>query len=119
MTLLKKALPGNRFTATLNHLQGDWRFLVRLRRYAEFYGAPADVGPWARNYEPRTLVDVEAGYSLNEAVTLVVGAQNALDEYPQETTQDAQNGVGMLYPENSPYGFNGGFYYLRAIWDFN
>ena len=119
VTLLKKALPGNRFTATLNHLQGDWRFLVRLRRYAEFYGAPADVGPWARDYEPRTLVDVEAGYSLNEAVTLVAGAQNALDEYPQETTQAAQDGVGMLYPENSPYGFNGGFYYLRAIWDFN
>ena len=118
VTLLKKALPGNRFTATLNHLQGDWRFLVRLRRYAEFYGAPADVGPWARDYEPRTLVDVEAGYSLSEAVTLVAGAQNALDEYPQETTQAAQDGVGMLYPENSPYGFNGGFYYLRAIWDF-
>ena len=119
VTLLKKALPGNRFTATLNHLQGDWRFLVRLRRYGEFYGAPADVGPWARDYEPRTLVDVEAGYSLSEAVTLVAGAQNALDEYPQETTQAAQDGVGMLYPENSPYGFNGGFYYLRAIWDFN
>ena len=119
VTLLKNALPRNRFTATLNHMQGDWRFLLRLRRYAEFYGAPADVGGWSRTYEPRYLVDLEAGYSVNEALTVVAGAQNALDEYPQETTQAAQDGVGMLYPENSPYGFNGGFYYLRAIWDFD
>ena len=47
-----------------------------------------------------------------------MGTQNALDRYPQETTKAAQDGVGMLYPENSPYGFGGGFYYVRAIWDF-
>ena len=119
VTLLKSALPGNRVSATLNHLQGDWRWLARLRRYAEFYGAPADVGSWARTYEPRFLIDLEAAYSVNESLTVIAGAQNALDEYPQTTTQSAQDGVGMLYPENSPYGFNGGFYYLRATWDFN
>ena len=119
VTLLKSALPGNRVSATLNHLQGDWRWLLRLRRYAEFYGAPADVGSWARTYEPRFLIDLEAAYSVNESLTVIAGAQNALDEYPQTTTQSAQDGVGMLYPENSPYGFNGGFYYLRATWDFN
>ncbi len=119
VNLLKNALPGNRVSATLNHIQGDWRFLGRLRRYGEFYGAPADVAAWSRTYEPRYLVDLEAAYSFNEALTVVVGAQNALDEYPQVTTQAAQDGVGMLYPENSPYGFGGGFYYFRAVWDFD
>ena len=119
VTLLRSALPGNRFSATLNHLQGDWRWLIRVRRYGEFYGAPADVGSWSKDYEARFMVDLEAGYSINESLTVVLGAQNAADEYPEVTTTDAQDGVGMLYPENSPYGFNGGFYYLRAIWDFN
>ena len=117
--LLRSALPGNRFSATLNHLQGDWRWLLRVRRYGEFYGAPADVAGWSKDYEARFMVDLEAGYTINESVTVVLGAQNAADEYPDETTQGAQDNVGMLYPENSPYGFNGGFYYLRAIWDFN
>ena len=117
--LLRGALPGNRFSATLNHLQGDWRWLLRVRRYGEFYGAPADVAGWSKDYEARFMVDLEAGYTINESVTVVLGAQNAADEYPDETTQGAQDGVGMLYPENSPYGFNGGFYYLRAIWDFD
>ena len=118
VNLLKNALPKNRVSATLNHVQGDWRWMARLRRYGEFYGAPADVGAWARTYEARYLVDLELAYAVNESVTVVLGAENALNEYPQETTQAAQDGVGMLYPENSPYGFNGGFYYLRATWDF-
>ena len=119
VTQLKSALPGNRLSATLTHTAGDWRFLGRVRRYGEFYGAPANVEPWASVFEPKWLVDAEVGYTINHATTLVLGAQNLLDEYPQKTSQAAQDGVGMLYPENSPYGFNGGFYYLRAIWDFN
>ena len=116
---LNGGLPHNRVSLSLSHLTGDWRFLARVRRYGEFYGRPADVADWERTYEPRFLVDAEAAYSVNEAITLVAGAENLLDEYPQQATQGAQDGVGMLYPENSPYGFNGGFYYLRAIWDFN
>ena len=118
VTQLEMALPRSRFSATLNHMDGDWRFLARLRRYGEFTGFPADVGAWRRDYEGRFFVDVEAAYTM-DALTLVAGAQNLLDEYPEETAQGAQDGVGMLYPENSPYGFGGGFFYLRAVWDFD
>ena len=119
VTQLEQALPRTRLSATVNHAEESWRLLARLRRYGEFTGFPADVGAWRRDYEPRYFVDVEFGYSLSDALTLVAGVQNLLDEYPEETTQGAQDGVGMLYPENSPYGFGGGFYYFRAIWDFN
>ena len=119
VTQLKSGLPGNRISATVNHLIGDWRFLGRFRRYGEFTSYPADVGPWRRDHEPRWFLDAEVAYSFSDALTVVAGAQNLLDEYPQKSTEGAQDGVGMLYPENSPYGFNGGFYYLRAIWDFN
>ena len=119
VTQLKKALPRNRVSATVNHVTGDWRFLGRFRRYGEFTSFPADVGPWRQDHEPRWFLDAEVAYSFSDALTVVAGAQNLLDEYPQESSQGAQEGVGMLYPENSPYGFNGGFYYFRAIWDFN
>ena len=119
VTQLKSGLPGNRVSATVNHLIGDWRFLGRFRRYGEFTSFPADVGSWRRDHESRWFLDAEVAYSFSDALTVVAGAQNLLDEYPQESTEDAQDGVGMLYPENSPYGFGGGFYYLRAVWDFN
>ena len=123
---IENALPTNRISASLNHAAGQWRFLGRVTRYGEFYGAPANQSllssppgaPWDSDYESRWLVDAEVAYSFSDKFTAVLGVQNLLDEYPQTTSQGAQDGVGMLYPENSPYGFNGGFYYLRAAWDF-
>ena len=116
---LKNTTPGNRMSLTANHTQGPWRFMGRYRRYGEFYGAPANAGSWSSTFDARWFLDAEAAYTVGNGLTFVVGGQNLLDEYPEETSQPAQDGVGMLYPENSPYGFNGAFYYLRAIWDFN
>ena len=124
---LKNTLPGNRMSFTANHTQGPWRFMGRYRRYGEFYGAPANQSalssppgaPWDSTYDARWFLDAEAAYTVGDGLTFVVGGQNLLDEYPEETSDGAQGGVGMLYPENSPYGFNGAFYYFRAIWDFN
>ena len=116
---LKNTMPSNRISLTANHVQGPWRFMGRYRRYGEFYGAPANVQPWASTYDARWFLDAEAAFTVGNGLTFVVGGQNLLDEYPEETSQSAQDGVGMLYPENSPYGFNGAFYYFRAIWDFN
>ena len=116
---LMSAMPSNRVSASLDHVREDWRFLARFTRYGEFFGAPANAEGWASTYESRWFLDAEAAYDVTDALTVVLGAQNLLDKYPQKTIQAAQDGVGMLYPENSPYGFNGGFYYLRAIWNFN
>ena len=116
---LKNTLPNNRVSLTVNHTQGPWRFMGRYRRYGEFYGAPANQQPWGSTYDARWFLDGEAAYTLDNGLTFVVGGQNLLDEYPEETSQPSQDFVGMLYPENSPYGFGGAFYYLRAIWDFD
>ena len=124
---LKNTLPGSRMSLTANHTQGPWRFMGRYRHYGEFYGAPANQSalssppgaPWDSTYDARWFLDAEAAFEVGNGLTFVVGGQNLLDEYPEETSEGAQGGVGMLYPENSPYGFNGAFYYFRAIWDFN
>ena len=119
---LSRALPRNRFTASLTHVEGAWSFLARLRHYGEFTGYPADQLDWGRDglrvdhYEARFFLDTEVGYTMSDQFRVLFGARNILDHYPQETTKAAQDGVGMLYPENSPYGFGGGFFYLRAIW---
>ena len=114
---LEGALPETRFSVTFNHVQGDWRLLARARYYGEFYVAQADVSSWGYYPEPRWFADFEVARSF-DAFTLVGGAQNAFDEYPEKNHPGAVAGVGAQYPEGSPYGFNGGFYYLRAIVNF-
>ena len=58
------------------------------------------------------------GYSIGDHSEVVLGGQNIFDTYP-EANPGAAAGVGNLYSQFSPFGFNGGFYYLRYKYMFN
>ncbi len=112
---LEKALPDFRLTLSATHNMGPWRILLpRLRYYDDFIEYHADSFYITPN--ARLLVDAEVEYAFNSGVSLAVGAQNLFDAYPEK---NSYSGVtGALYPESSPYGFNGGFYYLKAAYTF-
>ena len=122
---LEEKLPQFRFTLTADHSYGPWRLLTRLHFFDDFRSYPADVQSWGFRSGERWLMDIEASYTfLNvpfmQAVTLAAGAENVFDQYPRRVPYEGGggSGVGMKYPEASPYGFNGGFYYLRAGFEF-
>ena len=112
---IENGRPDLRYTATWTHEQGPWRFLARTRYYGEFYDAPTNDPTVAYFPEPGLLFDFEAGYEMSDSLSLRVGMQNAFDEYP--STNPHGDASGLIYPEQSPFGFNGGFYYLRATWN--
>jgi len=112
---IERGRPDSRFTATWSHLQGDWRFMTRVRYYGEFYDAPTNDGSVAYYPEPATLFDFEAAYEVSDSFTVIRGVQNAFDEYPMINPHGEV--AGLIYPEHSPFGFNGGFYYLRVTWN--
>ena len=115
---LEKNLPRTRFTLSANHLQGPWSFLARLRYYGNFTEFTTDDGTARNEGEARALVDIEGSYTFKDSLTLVVGAENVLDTKPSKLTSSGGNVSGLVYTETSPYGFNGGFYYFRAIWNY-
>ena len=43
---------------------------------------------------------------------LVIGVNNLFDEYPEENP--SAGSLGQLYSEASPFGFNGGMWYVQA-----
>ena len=114
---IEDARPEFRFSVTANHVWGDWRFLSRVRYYAKFFEAHLNVASLALTGKPRWFVDAEAAYSFTDSLSVVAGAQNLFDQYPSKNPFATI--VGAKYPESSPYGFNGGYYYFRAIWEFN
>ncbi len=116
---LEKNNPEIRFTTTLDHNQGPWRMLLRGRFYDSFVEFSTDDGSARLNAGSRWLMDAEVAYSLNNNITLVAGAENFIDTTPtNQRNNESPYPSGMQYAETSPYGFNGGFYYFRAIWDF-
>ena len=119
---IEEGRPGSRITGTLTHSQGSWRVMGRVRYYGEYYDDPTNSGglpPAGNAFYPgaSTLFDFEAAFDVSDSVSVLVGLQNAFDTYP-DINPSGQNGevAGLIYPESSPFGFNGGYYYMRATW---
>ena len=113
---LEQTLPTVRFTLTGDHRQGAWRFLGRVYWYNKFTEFTGDTPPDFRvDAGQQWQVDMETSYTMKTGLTISAGAQNLFDSYPDRTTPGA---YGTQYPEGSPFGFNGGYYYLRALYAF-
>jgi iron complex outermembrane receptor protein len=115
--MLEDNLPATRWSFTANHTNGDWRVLGRLNYFGSIYEDHLDSG-LPINVGSELTLDLELAYSVTEQLQLVVGAKNALDEYPDENTQWDTEVAGAKYPVTSPIGINGGFYYVRGIYTF-
>ncbi len=118
---MEEGLPEFRFSLTADHVAGPWRFLTRVYFYDEFFEAHANTDTRFLTAGERWLVDVEASYTLltlpfTQAVILAVGAENVFNAYPRRNPYARD--LGAKYPESSPYGFGGGFYYVRAGLEF-
>ena len=111
---IEEVNPDNRLVLTWTYLQGPWRFMARARHYGEFFEDSGSNGVFVPS--AKTLFDLEFGYDINDEFNLTLGMRNATDTYPDEDGRTGAGGGGLLYPSDSPFGFNGGYYYLRANW---
>ena len=109
---LEEAHPRTRWHVTVEQAAAGWRLLGRL----SWYGAWFDYRDGFA-YAGKPIVDVEAARPLGDAVTLAVGGQNALNTYPDENPKVTDPALGFwggnLYPPSAPFGFSGGYYYVR------
>lgn len=108
---LEELLPEWKGNMTLTHQQGRWRGLLRANYYGAWNDNPNGYLPGAE-----FLFDAEIGVEVMDGLELIAGVQNLLDNYPDENP--GQGGTGQLYPEASPFGFNGGQYYMKARYTF-
>ncbi len=126
---LENDLPNHRGTFTWAQNWDDFSMFTRVNYYGEYQGVHVDwIGtpdePGTEiNADAEVTVDVEVTYHAMENLKISVGAQNIFDEYPSrldfaEQTGSDNNSWGGQYYETSPFGFNGGFYYLKATYDF-
>ena len=53
------------------------------------------------------------GYLFPGNLNVSIGARNLLDQYPGRLNPDNSFGI-FLYPQPSPYGYNGRFVYTRV-----
>lgn len=132
--------PQHRGVFTYNHFINDFRFLVRARYYddwinADFSGDPTARGPAGTAYtidcvvqnfndacySGETIFDVEAAYTFADKYTIVAGMQNVADEQGpvDQNNLDGTIGSGNTFTGTTPWGYEGGFWYLRLRAEFD
>jgi iron complex outermembrane receptor protein len=114
---LEENLPEDKFTFTIAHSQGDWDSFFRINYYGDYFEAHLDTDSLPIDADSAVTVDAEVAYNISEDLRLAFGAQNLFDEFPDE---NPHGGVaGAKYAVTSPFGFNGGFWYVKAQYSFN
>ncbi len=108
---LEDLLPNVKGNVSWSHTQGKWRTLLR----ANYYGGWKSTSN-GYDVDAATLVDAQVSYQLTDSLELTAGVDNLFDEYPDKTPNPG--GLGQLYPEDSPFGFNGGMWYLQGRYAF-
>jgi iron complex outermembrane receptor protein len=96
---------------------------VNLR--GTFYGGSSTIdlngntGQYFDNHiDPAFIVDLEVGYTLG-AWHLAAGANNIFNTFPNKVNPLGQTPLNAeIYNTNSPYGYQGGYYYGRATYSF-
>jgi iron complex outermembrane receptor protein len=113
---LENQLPDHRTILTTKYDSGGWfGALVRVNRYDDWedftFGELSTFGAeW--------LVDFEVSATIQENFRLAAGAENIFDNYPDAEQNGVLSFLGATRPVSSPFGFNGGFWYVRATANF-
>lgn len=110
---LEDGLPETRWGITGTQTYGPLRLLARVSWYDGWYDSEDGLDYDGGNF----IFDAEVAYTVRDALTFVIGAQNLFDEYPDENPGGAA-GAGNKYSAYTPFGFNGGFWYGKLNYSF-
>jgi iron complex outermembrane receptor protein len=108
---LEDLLPNIKGNVSWSHSQNKWTTLLRANYYGDWTSTSNGY-----DVDAAILVDAQIAYQLTDNLELVAGVENLFDEYPDETPNPG--GLGQLYPEDSPFGFNGGTWYVQGRYSF-
>jgi len=125
---LENDLPNHRATFTWAQSWDEVSMFIRGNYYGEYQGVHVDYDATINTGDAAITLDAEVSYFINDSFTVAVGAQNLLDQEATKinfTDEGAaacggcvNNQWGGQYYETSPFGFNGGFYYMKATYNF-
>lgn len=126
---LEEALPNHRGTFTISQSWEDLSMYVRANYFGEYHAVHVDYDLTGKDADSAMTFDAEVSYVVNDSFTVSAGAQNIFDQEAEKLDFDnncshadgcwaPNNQWGGKYYETSPFGFNGGFYYVKATYNF-
>jgi iron complex outermembrane receptor protein len=89
-------------------------------------GATSVITYWPNTVGVTPITNLELSLQATKMVKLSIGANNAFNRYPNKVNSILREGFAAtynrstttLYPSISPFGINGGFYYIKGVLEF-
>ncbi len=117
---LEDGMPDHRATFTVSQSWDTVSMFVRANYFGSYYATHADdTSEWGSEYASSAwTLDAEVNYFVNDSITLTAGANNLLDQEAQKLKPGTYGVLGAKYYESGPFDYNGGFYYVKATYNF-
>lgn len=123
---LENQIPENSTVLTFDYARGDFfSGLLRFNYYddwnttAGLFDDPLDDPLFDQfHYGKEILVDLEARFTFGDHYTVTIGGENIFDTNPDAEQDGTLRFLGVRPSLTSPFGVNGGFWYLRASVNF-
>ncbi len=111
---IENNLPDYRVSAAWNQYWENVTLTLRTNWYDE---ASDERGfPLSETVDSGATVDIEGRWDVNDTWTWVLGANNVFDKFPNEV--QSRQGNGLAYSRRTPFGYDGGMYYVKGIINF-
>ncbi len=111
---LEDSFPKSKVILSGSWKLAHWDFNLAATRYGSFISRNSATADRDQTYDAKWVIDTSIDYKPSENWTLTLGADNLLDEYPDETTNLVNATYGVFpYSNYSPFGFNGAYVYGR------
>lgn len=118
--------PKHRIVGSANYLINDFTINARANYFGSWTASdyPTNTPLVDQTFGAKVTADFDISYTYNEKYTLTLGANNLFNTRPDRIAPSTTNplfaltnatGDGQIYPRSGgPFGFNGGFWYVRA-----
>ncbi|MBD0295173.1 MAG: TonB-dependent receptor, partial [Flavisolibacter sp.] len=117
---IEKGQPGNKITLSMNYQKGKVGFILTNTRFGRTV-VFNDVTPSLDEFfSSKILTDISLHYTPKTWLTITLGANNVFNVYPDplKNYNNTNQGIFIYSPEASPFGFNGGYYFVGVALSF-
>ena len=112
---IEKGQPESKIILSADYMTGKFLFTLRNTRFGNIATTTLlSTDTLYESYSPKLLTDFSISYSPKKWITMTAGANNIFDIYPDLIKNYGNTFEGRLIysPEASPFGFNGGYYFM-------
>ena len=110
---IEENLPQTRVSTSVTHNFGG---ALSLMARVNYYSETVDERGTKEVVDPTQLVDLELNYRVSDNLSVVLGANNALNTFP--TQIETRISQGMPYPRRTPIGYHGGMLFTKLTYNF-